>query len=183
MGELAMRQNYEAAFEKVIGHEGGFTRDKKDRGNWTTGIIGQGKNNGTKFGVSCMAYPNEDIENMKLERAHEIYKRDYWDKMRCDDLPGGVDYACFDQAINSGVSRSIKWLQKAVDVTVDGKIGPATVGAAQAAPEIRTIDRMCDKRLAFMKELKTWPRYGKGWSNRVAEVRSTAKRMVGVEKV
>lgn len=178
-----MRQNYEYSFEKVIGHEGGFTKDPKDRGNWTSGKCGVGELKGTKYGVSCMAYPDEDIENLKLERAHEIYKTDYWDKMRGDDLPGGVDYACFDQAINSGSKRSVQWLQGAVGVNVDGKMGPVTLGAAQAQDEITTIDRMCDKRLAFLKNLDTWPRYGKGWTKRVADVRSTAKKMAGREKV
>lgn len=177
-----MKQTYEDAFERVIGHEGGFTKDTKDRGNWTSGICGQGQNKGTKFGISCMAYPNEDIEGMKLERAHAIYKKDYWDKMRCDELPMGVDYACFDQAINSGVQRSIKWLQAAVGTKVDGKIGPQTVSAANKQAEAITVDKMCNARLAFLKQVKTWPRYGKGWTKRVEDVRSTAKRMAGREK-
>lgn len=86
-----------------------------------------------------------------VEQLYEIYKSGYWDKCRCDDLPEGVDYVVFDQAVNSGPGQSAKWLQGVVGVAVDGGIGPRTLEATAQHDAAQAITGMCDERLAFLK--------------------------------
>jgi lysozyme family protein len=170
--------NYDECFRHVLGSEGGYGADPRDRGNWTTGRIGEGELKGTKYGISAMAYPHLDIQNLTLEDAKAIYKTDYWDKIEGDHLPYGVDLCTFDPAVNSGVSRGAKWLQRAVGVEADGDVGQATIEAVELADDDVTIDRMCDDRLNFLKGLPSWRIYGKGWGTRVAKVRKDSHQMV-----
>ncbi|WP_348629672.1 glycosyl hydrolase 108 family protein [Mesorhizobium sp. WSM3860] len=103
-----------------------------------------------------------------------LYRRFYWDAVSGDELPDGVDYAVFDFAVNSGPGRAAKYLQAALGVAQDGRIGPATLAAARAKPAGVVIDMLCDARLAFLQRLPTWPTFGNGWRARVASVRSEA---------
>ena len=80
------------SFERVIGHEGEFTNDKNDRGNWTSGVIGEGELKGTKYGISAMSYPNLDIENLTLKQAQSIYFEDFWTGNGIDLLPKAMQY-------------------------------------------------------------------------------------------
>ena len=173
-----MRSNYQECFGHVLGSEGGFQNDPNDKGNWTGCAKGQGKNIGTNWGISGCAYPDLDIKNLKQEDAEEIYHRDYWMKVWGDDLPWGIDLATFDGGVNSGCSRGVKWLQQAVGTAQDGIMGPDTLSATLEAYDHKTVDKMCDARLAYLKGLSTWPNYGKGWTARVEDVRETAHRMV-----
>jgi len=169
--------NYDACISKVLAYEGGFQNDPNDSGNWTGCKVGAGTNRGTNRGISACSYPNEDIRGMTEARAKEIYRADYWDKVCGDDLPAGPDLCTFDGAVNSGPSRGVKWLQRAVGVPDDGVVGPQTIAAANAAIDHVTIDRMCDDRMKFLRGLETWPLYGTGWTNRVEDVRKTAHGM------
>lgn len=108
-----------------------------------------------------------------------LYKKNYWDKIRGDDLPSGVDYACFDLAVNSGVGRAAKFLQQAVGVSADGVIGPATLDAVEKANPRDLATEICDLRLNFLQSLPTFATFGKGWSRRVSEVEESAFKMVG----
>ena len=170
--------NYNGCISKVLEHEGGYTRDPNDRGNWDSCKVGVGNNKGTNRGISACSYPNEDIKNMTEVRAKAIYHADYWNPIHGDELPAGPDLCTFDGAVNSGPSRGVKWLQRAVGVEADGVIGPKTIAAANACEEHLTVDRMCDDRLDFLRGLSTWDRYGKGWTRRVEDVRKTAHGMV-----
>ena len=107
-----------------------------------------------------------------------LYKANYWDKIKGDDLPAGVDYVCFDLAVNSGVGRAAKTLQKAVGVTADGAIGPATMAAVGTQNPRTLATEVCEIRLAFLQSLPTWGTFGKGWGRRVQEVEKTAFEMV-----
>lgn len=170
--------SYDSAFQRVIGHEAGFQNNPKDRGNWTSGIIGQGELRGTKYGISAMSYPDLDIKNLTLAEAKAIYKRDFWDLCRGDSLPSEVAFNVFDGAINSGVTRSIKWLQEAVGSVPDGIIGPKTIKAAVAMPQNRLILRFNIARgtsLTKMNETK-WSEFGRGLVNRIL---SNLKNIVG----
>jgi len=173
-----MKANYQECFGHVIGSEGGYQNDPNDKGNWTGCSCGSGTNKGTNWGISACAYPTLDIKNLRQEDAEEIYHRDYWMKCWGDDLPWGVDLPTFDGGVNSGVSRGVKWLQQAVGVAQDGIMGPQTMAAVEAADDHTTVDKMCDARLAYLKGLSTWPNYGKGWTARVEDVRSTAHKMI-----
>jgi lysozyme family protein len=107
-----------------------------------------------------------------------LYKAQYWDRVKGDQLPAGVDYAVFDAAINSGAGRAARWLQECVGTQPDGAIGPLSLQAANAMVAADLINIYCDKRLSFMKGLQTWDVFGKGWERRVEEVRSAALKMV-----
>ena len=97
--------------------------------------------------------------------------------MKGDDLPAGLDLVAFDAAVNSGPGRGARWLQEALGVNPDGVIGLKTIAAAQAAHKDAVIDRACDLRLGFLRQLSTWKTFGKGWTRRVEDVRDTASKM------
>lgn len=159
---------FDLAFERVIGHEGGYSADPQDRGNWTTGIIGQGQLKGTKFGISAMSYPDLDIKNLTLEQAKAVYRRDFWDRAKGDQYDAAIAYQLFDIAVNNGNGNAIRMLQRASGVADDGQVGSLTIAAVKALTVTDMIMRMNAERLLFITKLSTWVSYGKGWTNRVA---------------
>ena len=118
---------FDQAFERLIGHEGNFTNDKDDRGNWTTGIIGKGQLKGTKYGISAMTYPQLDIKNLTLDQAKQIYKRDWWDALNANKIDTAIVFQVWDFAINAGMATAKRKLQSAIGVADDGIIGPITL--------------------------------------------------------
>ena len=160
--------DFERAFERLIGHEGGFQQDTKDRGNWTGGQVGKGVCKGTKYGISAAAYPGEDIEHLTIERARLLYRRDYWGPAGCDAVPDGLKFDLFDMCVNSGRVNAVKTLQRAVGETADGILGPLTLQAVQSMhPDLLTA-RFNGARLLFLTDATTWPAYGRGWARRIA---------------
>ncbi|MFZ9585576.1 MAG: glycoside hydrolase family 108 protein [Pseudohongiellaceae bacterium] len=147
---------FDDAFEKLIGHEGGYVNDPRDRGGET------------KFGISKRAFPLEDIKNLTLDRAKSVYKTHYWGPAGCDAVPPAVKFDLFDTAVNSGVGRAIRLLQRAVAETEDGILGPRTLQAVQSMPADRLRARFNAHRLLFMADAPTWPAHGRGWARRVA---------------
>ena len=115
--------NFNKAFDRVIGHEGGFQNDPLDRANWTSGVCGVGECKGTKYGLAAMTYPTLDIRNLTLDQAKAIYKRDWWDKLGMDKYPPALAYQMFDASIIHGSGRAIQFVQKAVGTKADGVIG------------------------------------------------------------
>lgn len=170
-------QNLDKSLKSIFGHEGGYSSDRRDPGNWTGGRVGRGQLLGTKFGIAANSYPGLDIKNLTLAQATAIYRQDYAAKIRFDELPSGVDHATLDYSINSGVKRAAEYLQAAVGADVDGWIGPKTIAAVKRKSAAQVINQLCDARLAFLKRLKKWATYGRGWSNRVASVRSFALKL------
>lgn len=161
---------FEQAFGRLIGHEGGFQNNPKDRGNWTGGKIGVGVNKGTKFGISAMTYPGEDIVNLTVERAKLIYKRDFWGPAGCDAVPEGLKFDLFDTAVHSGYPRAVKFLQKATNEEADGDLGPRTLQAIQSMDPERLIARFNGWRLDFLNDNpELWDEFGRGWAQRIAE--------------
>lgn len=148
--------DFDRAFDKVIGHEGGYVNDPRDPGGET------------KYGISRRAYPNLDIRNLTIDQAKGIYKRDYWDRCLCDQLPGLLRFHIFDAAVNSGVKQAAIWLQRAVGANADGIVGPRTIAAARAANPERVVAHMTGQRLSFMADLKNWSVHGRGWVKRLA---------------
>ncbi|MGX8008156.1 phage terminase large subunit family protein [Mesorhizobium sp. ORM8.1] len=112
-----------------------------------------------------------------------LYRRFYWDAVAGAELPDGIDYAVFDFAVNSGPGRAAKYLQAVLGIAQDGRVGPATLAAANAKPAGVVVDALCDARLAFLQRLPTWPGFGRGWSARVASVRQQALLMSAAPKV
>lgn len=173
-----MKQNYDKSFSLVIGSEGGFQNDPNDRGNWTTGVIGKGQNKGTKYGVSAMSYPRLDIKNLTLAQAKAIYKEDYWDACRCDELPAGVDYLVFDIAVNHGVKDGATFLQRSVGATPDGVIGPRTLAAVAARRPQAIAEELCVVRAFDYISLGSFSRFGRGWMRRLMHTLTAADDMI-----
>ena len=145
---------FEQAFTHIIGNEGGFTDNPADPGNWTGRECGQGECRGTKFGISARAYPSLDIANLPLSEAHAIYRRDYWDKLKGDELPGPLALLAFDAAVNNGLSRARRWLD----------LAQRQSGGAEICAEFQA------QRMAFMASLPTWTRFGLGWARRLCRL-------------
>lgn len=170
-----MNRNFERSLSLVLKSEGGFVNDPHDPGG------------ATNLGVTIATFrqyvnPNGTVTDLKAlttAQAGKVYKGQYWDAVKGDQLPDGVDYAVFDFAVNSGPSRAAKFLQAVVGVAQDGQIGPATLVAVANLPRSTIIQNICDNRLTFLKGLPTWSRFGRGWSSRVSSVRTVALAMVG----
>lgn len=160
---------FDEAFRRLIGHEGGYSNDKRDPGNWTGGVVGKGALNGTKFGIAANTYPNLDIKNLTLAQAKEIYKKDWWDKLGGHGLHSAITFQLWDFSINAGKKRAIIELQQVAGVTADGVIGPKTIEAVNALDLNDVLLSLTAERLKFYTSLKTWPEWGKGWVNRVAD--------------
>lgn len=166
--------NFQRSLRLVLEHEGGFVDHPRDPG----GVINKGV---TLYTFRLYVDPNgsvDDLKNIKDAQLETVYGEQYWDKLRCDDLPGGVDYAVFDFGVNSGPRRSAQFIQRIAGVDADGVIGPATVRAIKSCDAAKLVDDLCDARLAFLKGLNTWDTFGHGWSRRVEGVRKHAKEMV-----
>jgi lysozyme family protein len=148
--------NFDAAFERLIGHEGGYVNHKADPGGET------------KYGITKRTYPGENIKTLTLARAKEIYRRDFWGPAGCDAVPDAIKFDLFDAAVNSGCRQAVKFLQGAVGTVQDGLLGPKTLQALNATPPERLVMRFNALRLLFMAELTTWPSFGRGWARRVA---------------
>lgn len=148
--------NFDTAFERLIGHEGGYVNDPKDPGGET------------KWGISKRAYPHLNIAELTREDARILYKKDFWDQLRGDELHDGVAFQAFDFAVNSGMHTAIRYLQRAVGVADDGAWGPLSQRAAMNLTESDTILRLLAERLDYMTRLKNWPDHGKGWARRIA---------------
>jgi len=168
-----VKENFDAALTAILRHEGGFVNHPKDPGGMTN------------LGVTKRVWEEwvaRDVDEATMrsltpEMVKPLYKAKYWDKIKGDELPTGVDYVVFDAAVNSGPSRAAKWLQSVAGAVPDGQIGPATLRAVQAHIPNDLIHAYQAKRLEFLKNLATWNTFGKGWGRRVAEVTSTANTL------
>jgi lysozyme family protein len=151
-----MRGDFERAVELVLKHEGGYVNDPDDPGGETN------------FGISKRAYPNENIKGMTRDRAKQIYQRDYWDRVKGDELPWAIAVIAFDMAVNAGVGTSIKLLQESLGVTVDGVLGPVTIAKAHAAGRA-TVVKFSRARIMRYSGMQGWPKFGKAWTQRTLE--------------
>lgn len=169
-----MESNFQRSLSLVLKWEGGFVNHPKDPGGATNKGITLAtfrryvKRNGTV----------DDLKRITDAQVSTVYRKQYWDAVKGDDLPSGVDYAVFDFAVHSGPARAAKYLQAAVGVDQDGKIGPVTIAAARGMNAVDLVAAICAKRMAFLKRLNTWPTFGKGWTNRVNDVVREAAKMV-----
>jgi len=154
--------NFDQAFHKLLGHEGGYVDHPSDPGGAT--------NWGVTQAVARQNGYMGHMRNFPVEQAKAIYKRQYWDAIRADELPPAIRYPVFDACVNSGAKQAVKWLQRAVDVSDDGVVGGQTLTAARAAHPDFVARRMMGERLQFMTDLKTWPVFGRGWARRIAEM-------------
>ena len=147
--------NFDLAFDRLMGHEGGYVNDPNDPGGETN------------WGVSKRSYPNLDIKNLTRDAAKTIYRRDFWERVHGDDLYDGVAFQTFDFAVNSGIETAVRYLQRALGVADDGAWGAVSADAAKTISETDQIMRLNAERLDFMTRLKVWPSFSRGWARRI----------------
>lgn len=183
-------RNFDYAFRHLVGHESAkVSMRPTDNGNWTGARQGVGQLVGSKYGVTPAVLRkhrrlNRDITREEMAalgeaEAKEIFRIQYWDAVKADRLPSGLDYAVADYAYNSGPAQAVESLQRLVGAVPDGVVGINTLnGVDKQASVSALIKRYQAARLAFMKRLKGWKEYGKGWERRVREVERLALNMV-----
>jgi len=173
-----MKANFDICFDRIIHSEGGYVWDKDDSGGETN------------LGVTINAWsaylgrPINPGEMKALTRSDvkPFYKKMYWDKVRGDDLPQGVDYAVFDFAVNAGPGRAAKFLQQAVGAVADGAIGPGTMALVNKTTPAQLLQNFAKQKEDFYNSIveknSTQQKFLKGWLNRVAHVQTAATSML-----
>jgi lysozyme family protein len=169
-----MKDNFDDALKAILHHEGGYVDHPKDPGGRTNLGCTQ------RVWEEWVGHPVDEkaMRALTPELVAPLYKAKYWDKIKGDELPNGVDYAVFDAAINSGPGRAAKWLQTTVGAVPDGAIGAGTLAKVAAMDAEDIVEKYQVTRLAFMQSLPTWDTFGKGWGRRVTEVKEAALKMV-----
>lgn len=169
-----MQSNWDNSFKLMLKSEGGFVNHPSDPGGMTN------------LGVTKATWENwvgresdeAEMRGLTPEKVEPLYKKKYFDAVRGDELPMGLDYLMFDFAVNAGAGRAIKTLQTAVGVTPDGGFGPMTMAAVQAVDPNELIERFSQAKEDFYRSLTTFATFGKGWLNRVADVKVKASAML-----
>ena len=168
-----MKENFDVALKALLKHEGGYVNHPADPGGMTN------------LGVTKRVWEEwvghevdeQTMRGLTPDAVAPLYRKRYWDAVRGDDLPSGVDLVVFDCAVNSGVGRASKLLQRVVGVIDDGKIGPGTLRAVLSQDPKKVVDGFSNQRQAFLEALPTFATFGKGWSRRVAEVREQGENL------
>ena len=166
-----MKENYPFCLQQVLKYEGGYSNHPADPGGATMRGVTQDVYDGWR---KAHNQSTQSVKNISNDEIQGIYRQLYWDRIRGDDLPSGVDLAVFDFAVNSGVSRASKYLQGVVGVPQDGIIGPQTIQATKTYVAMA----VTNKRLSFMQSLSIWPTFGKGWQNRINDVKKQIASLV-----
>lgn len=148
---------FDTFIARLLSHEGGYTPGVGDPGGET------------KWGISKRSYPHLNIRDLTREDAIALYRRDFWERSRADDLAPAVGFQLLDAAVNSGIDQATRWLQRAIGVADDGVIGPVTLGALRIADPADVVARFNAERLDFMTRLSTWQSFGRGWARRIAQ--------------
>ncbi len=164
--------NFSACLPVTLAYEGAWSDHPSDPGGATM--------KGITIGRYREHYPNatkEDLRNISAADVQRIYRRDYWDQVRGDDLPYGLDLVTFDFGVNSGPARAARYLQAVLGAAQSGKVDAGTIRAATHADGKSTIQKLCAKRLSFVQALATFKVFGKGWSRRIADVEAKAVAM------
>jgi lysozyme family protein len=145
---------FDEALPIILKHEGGatVTDDPRDPGGLT------------KYGISQRAFPTLDIRDLTEADAAAIYRRDYWDRAKCDSLPSHLRLVMFDMAVNMGVGKAVLLLQKACGVAQDGVIGPNTIRAAERLPD--ALARVSAERVLAYSGMRGFDVFGRGWLRR-----------------
>ena len=167
-----MNSNFDKCLALVLVHEGGYVNHPKDPGGATNRGVTQAVYDAYR---KTRARPIQSVKFIADDEVKAIYRFQYWDRVQGDLLPRGLDYAVFDFAVNSGVGRASKYLQAVLGVAQDGVIGARTLAAIQSPTN--AINALCDRRMAFLRNLRTFLTFGKGWTRRVQDVRAHALEM------
>jgi lysozyme family protein len=169
--------NFSKSMSRVLVYEGGFSHHPKDPGGATLEGITQRVDDAyrQRNGLPPRAL-SAALRSQRpwLAERDAIYRQQYWDRIRGDELPAGIDFVVFDAAVNSGPVQAVKWLQRALGLAlVDGMLGEATLAAVEAnLDHDKLVADICGRRLAFMQALSTWSTFGAGWSRRVSSAKA-----------
>lgn len=169
-----MKENFKKCLEMLLKHEGGFVDHPKDPGGMTN------------LGVTKAVYDKwigresseAEMRALTQKDVAPIYKQQYWDRCKCDDLPAGIDWSVFDWCVNSGVGRSAKTLQRIIGAKQDGGIGPKTLALLSEHEPEKIIRKMYDERQDFYQSLETFKTFGKGWTKRNKETKEMSLEMM-----
>lgn len=173
----AAAARFQACLEIVFGGEGGFVNDKFDPGG------------ATKFGITIRTLASyrgddvsvDDVANLTKDEARDIYRSMYWNVMKCEQLPPGVDLVVFDHGVNAGPGRAAKMLQNIVGTAADGSIGPVTLEAVRRREAADLVRRFSQARRDFYEGLDK-ARFERGWINRANRVEQLALGMASARK-
>jgi lysozyme family protein len=169
-----MQKNYDKCLKAILHHEGGYVNHPKDPGGETN--LGVTKRVYEEFGGA------KDMKDLTVEDVAPIYKKGYWDKIKGDDLPSGLDLCVFDFGVNAGPGRSAKYLQTMIGTVADGGIGPNTLKAvANYVEEVgleQAVENFQKARQGYYEKLSTFDTFGKGWTRRVTETTELAKSFI-----
>jgi lysozyme family protein len=169
----AKHDNFDACVALILANEGGFCDQPADPGGATNfGITKRTLEAFVGHGVSV-----DDVRNLSSNTAIEIYRSNYWNVMRCGDLPPGVDLMVFDYGVNSGPATSVKALQALVGVPQDGAVGKITLGAVEKVAPETLVNGLAQARMTFLRSLDTFETFGAGWTKRVTEMQQKATLM------
>ena len=169
-----MISNWKKSFELLLKSEGGYVNNPADPG----GMTNLGVTKATWENWVGRSSDEAEMRGLTPEKVEPLYKKKYWDAVRADELPAGLDYLMFDFAVNAGAGRAIKTLQSSVGATPDGGFGSMTMAAVQALNPQELIEKFSQAKEDFYRSLSTFPTFGKGWLNRVAEVKVKASGML-----
>jgi lysozyme family protein len=147
--------DFDTAFDRLLGNEGGYCNVLSDPGGETN------------WGISKRSYPDVDIANLTRDQAKAIYLRDFWQPL--GDADPAIKFQVFDFAVNSGIQTAIRKLQAAIEVADDGHWGPMSAAKLAECDKNDVLMRFIAQRLRFWASLSTWPTFGKGWANRAAK--------------
>ena len=167
-------ENWEKCLEAILHHEGGYVNHPKDPGGETN------------LGVTKRVYEEwggtKDMKDLEVEDVEPIYKKNYWDRVKAESLPGGLDLCVFDFGVNAGTGRAAKYLQTMIGTTADGGIGPNTLRALANYVESegveQTIKNYQAARQEYYESLSTFETFGRGWTRRVDETTKMAIEMI-----
>jgi len=165
-----MKDNFDECLKMLLHHEGGYVNHPKDPGGETN--LGVTKRVYEKWGGT------KDMKDLTFDDVAPIYKKNYWNRCKCDDLESGVDWVVFDWAVNSGTGRSAKAIQKICGAAQDGAIGPKTLALIKSQDTEYVIEEFGKIRQNFYESLKTFDTFGKGWTRRNKETTEKAIKMM-----
>lgn len=169
-----MKENYAHCLEMLLRHEGGFVNHPRDPGGVTN--LGVTKKVWEEF--TGRDVDVKEMRELTPEDVAPLYKALYWDAVKGDELPNGIDWSVFDWGVNSGPARAAKALQRIVGATPDGAIGPKTLAKVYEADIHDVLNKMHSARQEFYEKLETFDTFGKGWTKRNNETLAQALEMV-----
>lgn len=159
---------YMRSVTKVLVHEGGYVNHPDDPGGATNKGVTQRVYDAFRKAANLVL---RSVRQITEDEVFAIYRTRYWNLIKGDSLPPGVGYVVFDGAVNSGVKQSVLWLQRALGIRADGVVGPDTINATNDYPDHdRLIAKIIERREKFLRALKTFKTFGKGWMSRISGV-------------